>query len=121
MSGNIRKSNNTIDPQNQMSGGSNHLGLLTSKRVSVLREGQVVPLLPGRPVMDSTNRPGTACIWRNSTSMRFTYRSTSMGLISCACIPVNALRWTGSLQGETAIQRWTRAVFYFLRRAHMTA
>jgi AraC family transcriptional regulator len=57
MSGNIRKSDNTIDPQNQMSGGSNHLGLLTSKRVSVLREGQVVPLLPGRPVMDSTQSP----------------------------------------------------------------
>jgi AraC family transcriptional regulator len=31
--------------------------LLASKRVSVLMEGNVVPLLPGHPVLDSTRSP----------------------------------------------------------------
>jgi AraC family transcriptional regulator len=38
---------------------STDLALATSKRVSVLTQGCVVPLLPGRPIRDSTQSPWT--------------------------------------------------------------
>ena len=38
---------------------STDLALATSKRVSVLTQGRVVPLLPGRPIRDSTQSPWT--------------------------------------------------------------
>lgn len=41
----------------EISAVSANLALLTSKRVSVLVEGDVVPLLPGCPILDSTRSP----------------------------------------------------------------
>jgi AraC family transcriptional regulator len=56
MEGRMNRGPMSLNPV-EISAVSANLALLTSKRVSVLVEGGVVPLLPGCPILDSTRSP----------------------------------------------------------------